>query len=172
MSAETWKRVVGWPYEVSDHGRVRRAGGTRILKTGVGRGGYMRVQLNDAPRTKLVLVHHLVAAAFLLPPSGPIGRGATDFQINHKNGEKPDNTPANLEWVTPHENHVHAALLGLKPRGASHHNAKLSPRDVRRIRRMLAQSFTRPRIARQFGVTRQCVGLIARGKTWTHVGGS
>jgi len=47
-------------------------------------------------------VHRLVARAFLGPPPSP-----KHTQINHKDGDKGNNSVANLEYVTPSENMLH-----------------------------------------------------------------
>jgi hypothetical protein len=49
---------------------------------------------------KETAVHRLVALAFLPNPDKLP-------QINHKNGDKADNRPSNLEWCSNSQNHQH-----------------------------------------------------------------
>ncbi len=97
---EVWKAIPGWPYEASSYGRIRRSGkatrGTtvgRILKPTLGPNGYLHVDLWDKkPATKAV--HRLVTESFY----GPCPKGK---ECNHKDGNKQNNSTANLEYVTP-----------------------------------------------------------------------
>lgn len=63
--------------------------------------GYLRVYLynNDGYR-KHFKVHRLVAQAFIENPDGKP-------QVNHKDGNKHNNSVTNLEWVTDAENKKH-----------------------------------------------------------------
>ncbi len=103
---EEWRQVVGFPqYEVSSLGRVRR--GERIRKLHTSKAftsGYPSVTLCTSGKLRTFKVHRLVAAAFIGPALG--------LEVNHKNFDKADNRPANLEYVTRLENATHAALNG------------------------------------------------------------
>lgn len=85
-------------YAVSDFGRVISLNSAKYLKPKANHKGYMRVHLPD----RYVLVHRLVAGAFLPPPTDD------QTQINHKNGDKGDNRLVNIEWCTASENLSHA----------------------------------------------------------------
>ena len=174
-AAECWLPIEGWPYEVSDHGRVRRtspACGTRpgrVLRLQRDRYGYLHVDLRHAPRASRVLVHHLVLVAFVGVAPGPRGRGRSEFQANHRDGHKGNNASANLEWVTGLENNRHAASTGLKARGSRHHNAVLDPTKVRSIRELLALGKRQIDIAREFRVSISTISLVKTGRLWGHV---
>lgn len=90
-------------------------GGTRIypakqLKPHYLRGGYLKVVFHKNGKRSEIPVHRIVCAAFHGEP--PTDR----HQVNHKNGNKKDNTPSNLEWVTASENQKHAySILDRKP---------------------------------------------------------
>lgn len=116
---EIWKKVVGYEteYEVSDRGRVRsqdklitsssRNGGFRIrhshmLKQKIFKNGYCGLSLCKDSTIKDVLIHRLVALAFLQKSK------EEDIYVNHKNLKKNDNRVENLEWCTPLENTRHA----------------------------------------------------------------
>lgn len=105
-SNERWQPIDGWPYEVSDLGRVRRAAPGprtrvgRVKKLHTRKDRYVSVHLYDGGRHTHVLVHRVVAAAFCSKPEG-----AT--QVNHINEVCSDNRASNLEWVTPAQNINH-----------------------------------------------------------------
>lgn len=172
MTGEEWRPIEGWPYEISDRGRVRRgrpSGGSvrgHILQSHIYR-GYPRVLLRDQPRKAWFSVHHLVAVAFIGPPPGRIGLGRHDWQVNHKNAVKSDNRVENLEWVTHAENKRHAAALGLMVRGEPHHSSKLTAQQVAEIRaRHAAGECGAPTLALEYGVSTTTVTKILQGRKW------
>src|SRR3954454_21313353 len=128
---EEWRRIDSYPlYQVSDQGRVRRCrkNGYRLLTPQESSTGYFQVSLYNAGKGRRVLVHSLVAAAFLGPR--PIDRR----EINHRNGNKRDNSAANLEYLTPRENKRHAAAAGLCARGERNAATSLTDADVAQMK--------------------------------------
>lgn len=110
------------PYQITVNNRVRRlpyilerSDGIRTrlpgfeLKVHSTHDGYLYVTLNDGGEGfGTYLLHRLIASIFLKNPD------PTKFtEINHKDGNKHNNTPENLEWVTHHANMVHAFDNGL-----------------------------------------------------------
>lgn len=68
--------------------------------------GYKAVIMRDQGKGRTVFVHRLVGMAFIPNPDNKP-------QINHKNGDKTDNRPENLEWCTNTENRRHRSdVLG------------------------------------------------------------
>jgi hypothetical protein len=101
QSSEEWRPIAGYEglYEVSNRGRVRRAGRRRCLKLDRHWRGYLRAQLYGAGgRRRFHRVHLLVAAAFI----GPRPAGQT---VDHLDEDKRNNAVTNLEYVTRIENH-------------------------------------------------------------------
>lgn len=108
---EIWKDVKGFEgyYQVSNLGRIKSLSRAivykdgsikhrkeRIMKAQVLR-GYCGVNLYKGGKYKLVLVHRLVADAFL--PKAP---GKTE--VDHINTVRSDNRVENLRWTTRKEN--------------------------------------------------------------------
>lgn len=102
---EEWRPVKGYEglYEVSNMGRVKSLhyGKRRILKQSVLPNGYMKVVLNKDGTANMKTVHRLVATAFIRNPNN---YGV----VNHKDGNKKNNTVDNLEWCTRSYNTKHA----------------------------------------------------------------
>jgi hypothetical protein len=121
MSEAVWRSVPGFEhYEVSSHGEVRSIDrdvptrhhgweGTRRLKGKTlkqfdNKDGYPVVSMGA--KSKVYGVHQLVAWAFHgMPGDGEV--------IDHINGDKHDNRPENLEYVTPSENTKRQYRTGL-----------------------------------------------------------
>lgn len=116
---ESWKNVKGYEgfYKVSNLGRVKRIesfrknGGSGYIQpekvlspVSRGKSGYICVHLSKNGKSKNIDIHRLVAIAFL-------ENLENKSQVNHKNGNKEDNTVENLEWVTPSENILHAIKI-------------------------------------------------------------
>lgn len=167
---EEWRPIRDGHYEVSNHGRVRRAraaSGTcvgRLLKPRIDGCGYMAVVLYTNARPRQVYIHRLVTMAF-------IGPCPDSHEVNHKDGDKQNNHIANLEYVTHHDNMRHAVRLGLRPMllfGEDHPNSKLTDDAVRRIR-SLAGTESRSSIAARFGVSNQLVSRVTTRRAWSHV---
>lgn len=106
---EEWRPVKGYEglYEVSNMGRVKslHASQGRILKQGTSH-GYMLVNLCKDGICNMKQVHRLVATAFIRNPN--------NYEVvNHKDGNKKNNTVDNLEWCTQRYNIRHACRNGL-----------------------------------------------------------
>ena len=66
--------------------------------------GYKTILIRDNGRERTVFVHRLVALAFVPNPDNKP-------QVNHKDGDKTNNRPENLEWVTLAENMRHRSQV-------------------------------------------------------------
>ena len=107
---EIWKPIVGTKgfIEVSNEGRVRSLlrGDPWVLKTQVDKKGYHRIRVTIEREKITYKVHREVAKAFIPNPN--------DLpQVNHKDGNKSNNTVDNLEWVSNRDNAHHAIENGL-----------------------------------------------------------
>ena len=149
-SRERWRKVPGWSaYEVSDQGRVRRAG--RLLGGTVDAGGYRRAHLSLPGRVKQKRgFHQLVLVAFRgSPRRGQVAR--------HRNGRSTDNRLTNLRWGTTLENQQDRIRHGTDQRRRC--RPHLSHKTVRAIRESKATWKT---LVRRFGVCRTTIWKIRR----------
>ena len=99
---EIWRDIKGYEglYQVSSWGNVRNSQG-RIMYQEPNYKGYPRVRLIKSGVKKNKRVNRLVAEAFIPNPYGLP-------QVNHKDGNKRNNSFSNLEWITQEMNISHA----------------------------------------------------------------
>ena len=167
---ENWKKIEGYEkYSVSNLGRVRRdtsSKGTnpgRIMQGGNNKDGYKQVCLSKNGSTKTLILHRLVAKAFIPNPENLP-------EINHLNG-KTDNSAKSLEWSTRSRNMQHAYDTGLKtsPKGQYHPGSKLTDDEVFQIKKLLSENLSQYKIAKEFQVSVGTINKIKTGKTWIHI---
>lgn len=109
---EEWRIIDRFPrYAVSNGGRVKNIISGAVLSQRKSSNGYLRVNLRtgavkyENPHTEHV--HRLVAESFLpIEPDKPF--------VNHKDGNKHNNSVDNLEWCTASDNITHAYRMGLE----------------------------------------------------------
>lgn len=156
MATAAWRRVQGWPYEVSDAGNVRRIGG-RPLAPRRHSNGYLRVCLcrNEGERAD-AYIHRLVCTAFHGEPA------QSNMHADHINGRRDDNAATNLRWLTPADNRARRLVA----KGEGHSSAKLTEADVRLIR---VSAESNSQLGKRFGVSRRTIADARIGKTWGHV---
>lgn len=174
---EVWKIIPGYEnYEASSEGNIRNAKTKHLMsvcKNYPGKNGYYQVGLTKqgCARNRITRkVHSLVCLAFIgLPPTNL-------HTVNHKNGNKLDNRPDNLEWMTRSEQatHSYSALNNVKsrPRGHGvHWRANYTDDEVREIRRLHASGMSYHKITAHFGNRTSWVPIqmIVKRKTYTHI---
>lgn len=126
--------------------------------------GYLRIFIQEKKKRFCVYAHRLVWQYFF----GDIPEG---FETNHRNGDKTDNRPENLEIVTRSTNTKHAYAFGLMDtKGEKHPSNRLSEIDVRQIRQLYANGVcTQKQLANRFNVTRPHIGNIISHRAWKHI---
>lgn len=176
MVDEEWKEIKNYEgyYQISNFGRVKslyrivsgcdgrntRIKG-RILKLATDTKGYNFISLQKHHKTKKCKVHRLVGIYFI---NNPFNKPF----INHIDGIKTNNHEDNLEWVTAHENQLHAYKNGLHPIlcGIINGNSKLSENQVQKI---LQDDRSQRKIAKTYGISQSTVCQIKTRKTWKHI---
>ncbi len=96
---EIWKNIKGYEglYQVSNFGRIKSLprcttkGGIRKLR--IYSNGYLYFSAWKNGKVKMLLIHRVVAQAFIPNPNNCP-------QVNHKDENKTNNCVSNLEWCT------------------------------------------------------------------------
>jgi len=172
---EEWRDVVGYEghYQVSNLGNIRscdrvvpnrwgngqpRKG--KLMKPGSSPNGYRIIVLQKKGIVKYQTVHRTVMLAFTPNPENK-------SQINHKDGNKENNSVENIEWATEAENKKHAIDTGLFcAKGEKNPKAKLSESKVRCIR---LSNVPVKELAGIYDVDIHTIYNIRSRRSWRHV---
>lgn len=101
-------------YRIWENGTIENTETGRIIKGSKKSSGYIETGLKtDDGKRKDILIHRLVAEAFVPKPRG------VNVEVNHKNGDKTDNRVCNLEWISHNDNLKHAYETGLREQDVS-----------------------------------------------------
>lgn len=177
LENEIWIDIINFEdqYQISNFGRVKsleridtkgQIRYQKILSSRQDKGGYLRVVLCQNSKMYNFIVHRLVAIHFLITPEN-----YKDLTVNHKDGNKLNNHPSNLEWLTIADNNKHAYMTGLKDnKGEKHGEAKLTEKQVLNIRYLnKIKWFNQKELAHIFGVSKTLIGKIVNRESWTHI---
>ena len=162
--SEIWKPVKGYEglYEVSNKARVRSLRLDKVLRQNRNSNGYMLVGVSLNGKGKKKRVHRLVAEAFLDNPE--------EYKIvHHKDGDKENNLPENLEWTTSSRNNKLAIDDGLRTpaRGVRNGKIKLTYEQAEEIRYLYRTTEMSQRdLGKLYGVVHSTIGTIVRDVTY------
>lgn len=177
MEKEIWKDIPGFEghYQASTAGRIRSVdrvkevqhpiGGIRyvrypgkVLAIGVNKLGYARVNLYHASNHR---VASLVAVTFL-------GCRKKGLEICHKDGNKLNNSVANLRYDTKSSNEKDKQAHGTDNAGEGNGRSRLTEEDIRAIRADKGKR-NGAMLAKKYGTTFKYISAIKCARVWEHI---
>jgi len=180
---EIWKPIKGFEeyYQISNLGKVKSLGRKvgkgcygvnhkyskpRLLSIGKNTWGYLGVMLTVKGKNKRLEIAKTVLEHFGTPKPQTNKR----IEVNHKDGNKENNTITNLEWVTPRENHLHAVKLGLATQGVDRYNAVFTKEEVIKMRKLhKTGKYSQTKLARMFNKNYITTNVMLRGKSYKNI---
>lgn len=122
--------------------------------------GYIVFKLSG----KKVQLHQVIAVMVY-------GSDCIGMTVNHKDGNKFNNSASNLELLTRADNARHEHISGLAKYvyGEEKGTSKLREGQVLEIREKLNKGVSQRKIASEYGVSKNTINCINLGKTWRHV---
>lgn len=131
---------------------------------------YLSFNMTFRGEMRSVYAHRMIAIAKHGPPPAPL------MEADHVDGNKFNNTPANLQWVKRSENQRRAYGLGLKKPsaiigqpGSSNHQSRLGDDQVRLIHRDGVRGVPAAELAKAYGVSTNAIYNILAGRRWKHI---
>lgn len=147
-------------YMISNNGQLASLRMCRMMKPSAGSDGYIATIIRHNGKKINVAIHRLVAIAFIPNPNNLP-------QVNHKNGNKNINCDWNLEWVTQHDNIIHAIETGLRDNYLP--EKRYSNKDIHKVCKLLEKGLSNKDISKKTGVSKRVIRSIKRGKAWKHI---
>ena len=164
-------------YEISTYGEIRNKNTGKILSKTKNEKGYCMIGLmtdTQPVKQKTFKVHILVASTFIIKPEIS---NLEKLTVNHKNGDKEDNSIYNLEWLTFSENirHSYKEGLNIPRRGILNGCALYNDNLIRFICKSIANKHKSNDIIKNvknkynIEINKHTVSDIKRKKRWKHI---
>lgn len=143
------KSIDSFPeYWALPDGRIWSGKSGKCLKPSDNGNGYKHLVLRRDGKSYKRYVHRLVAEAYF---------GKSDLEVNHKDGDKSNNRPDNLEYVTSSENTIHGFANGL-----------MHTVPIQMVKNGVALYFpTQVLAAKQLGVSKAAINSLIKGRNKT-----
>lgn len=173
---ETWKKVRGWPYEVSDRGNVRNMRTGRVVLRDTS-GCSCRVTMSHNGETLRASVARMMAELFLGPP--PTEKSMVRFL----DGDHLNIVLSNIEWASASTIAMDKWVNGKEQTGERNGWSVLTEEQVTEARvayaknkiarmrvgfRQVDHGFL-PKLAERYGVSVPCIKAAISGAHWPHV---
>lgn len=159
---EEYRKLREYPmYRIYNTGKIYSEYTKKFLRRFDDNSGYLQVTLFSGHNKgrKTIKVHILVAKAFLPNPNNLP-------EVNHKDCNKYNNRVTNLEWISKHDNMVHASINSYKNR---ENLSPLTQDHVKLIPILLEYGFSIKLIAGLYKVGHITIRNIIQKKTWKHL---
>lgn len=140
-------------YSITPKGDVFSVRANRFLKTYYYPDSYATINLAG----KTYYIHRLIMLAYGYRDDHE------ELQVNHKDGNKHNNTFSNLEWATPQENSQHAVTSGLNP------SRSLTEEDAHYICKLIEDGVKTSRISDITGSHKSVIASIKTGDNYKDI---
>lgn len=159
-----FKTIKDFPnYKINSIGQVRNIKTGKFINIRVSKIGYKTCNLWKNNKYKTKYIHRLIATYFIKNPYGY-------NVINHKNGNKLDNSINNLEWCSIKQNVCHAIELGLIPLGEKRKNSKLTNAIAKQIYEELHNNnCTNKELSIKYKISQTQISDIRNKKAWKQI---
>lgn len=147
-------------YMISNDGKIASLRMCRLMCPAPGSDGYIATVISHKGIRYNVSMHRLVAEAFILNPNNLP-------QVNHKNGNKNINCDWNLEWISQHDNIIHAIETGLRDNYLP--EKRCTNKDIHGVCKLLEKGLSVKHVSDKTSVSKRVIRSIKRGKAWKHI---
>lgn len=155
--SEIWAPIYSGKYEVSSLGRVRFGTTKRILSQSLHPKGYKRTSIKVNGKCYCMGTHILIMLGF-------VGERPPGMEINHRDFDKTNNRPSNLEYIPQRHNAEHywhsevtAAYLGVGAERAAE------------VQHLHATGHSINRLSHEMNIPRYLVRYLVKGHEWKHM---
>lgn len=157
---EEYRKLREYPkYRIYNTGKIYSEYYKKFIHQHDDNSGYLQVTLVGIYGRRTIKTHILVAKAFIPNPDNLP-------EVNHKDCNKYNNKVTNLEWVSKHDNMIHASVNSYKNR---ENLSPLTQDHVRLIPILLEYGFSIKLIAGLYKVGHITIRNIIQKRTWKHL---